>query len=90
MEKKQMVKLTENDLKKIIVETVNNLLNERSYDSYGNFDEKAHNDDLRIRLKEEVQNINESINGALSSLNNIAQMATDDEIKNRTRVIMNA
>ena len=77
-------------LRETIKEAIKNTLQESSYDVNGNFNDEQHNDDLKYRLKEEVHNFNESLNDTLISLNNIAQMATDDKIKNRTRVIINA
>ena len=56
----------------------------------GNFDAESHNADLREQLADEVRNFNESLNGTMVTLDRIAQSATDDEIKRRVRVILNA
>ena len=90
MAKKQLVRLTEKDLHKIIKESVIKALNEGSYDMNGNFNAEQHNADLKNSLKDELNNFNESLNDTLASLDRIAQMATDDKIKGRTRIIINA
>lgn len=77
-------------VEKIVNRAVKNILNESSYDSMGNFDAESHNADLRERLADEVRNFNESLNDTMETLDRIAQSATDDEIKRRVRVILNA
>ena len=77
-------------VERIVNRTVKNILNESSYDSMGNFDAESHNADLREQLADEVRNFNESLNDTMDTLDRIAQSATDDEIKRRVRVILNA
>lgn len=77
-------------VERIVNRAVKNILNESSYDSIGNFDEDSHNADLREQLADEVRNFNESLNDTMDTLDRIAQSATDDEIKRRVRVILNA
>ena len=77
-------------VERIVNRTVKNMLNESSYDSMGNFDAESHNADLREQLADEVRNFNESLNDTMETLDRIAQSATDDEIKRRVRVILNA
>ena len=77
-------------VERIVNRTVKNILNESSYDSMGNFDAESHNADLREQLVDEVRNFNESLNDTMDTLDRIAQSATDDEIKRRVRVILNA
>lgn len=77
-------------VEKIVNRAVKNILNESSYDSMGNFDAESHNADLREQLADEVRNFNESLNDTMDTLDRIAQSATDDEIKRRVRVILNA
>lgn len=90
MKKKQVIRLTESDLHNIIKESVKKALNEGSYDMNGNFDAEQHNADLKYRLKDELNNFNELLNNTLTSLDSIAQMATDEKIKGKTRIIINA
>ena len=87
---KRTVRLTESDLRNIISESVNKVLKEASYDANGNFDEEQHNLDLISDLNDEMRNVNNNINDALSSLNAISTMATNDRIKERARIVMNA
>lgn len=77
-------------VERIVNRAVKNILNESSYDSMGNFDAESHNADLREQLADEVRNFNESLNDTMATLDRIAQSATDDEIKRRVRVILNA
>jgi hypothetical protein len=77
-------------VERIVNRAVKNILNESSYDSMGNFDAESHNADLREQLADEVRNFNESLNDTMDTLDRIAQSATDDEIKRRVRVILNA
>lgn len=77
-------------VERIVNRAVKNFLNESSYDSMGNFDAESHNADLREQLADEVRNFNESLNDTMATLDRIAQSATDDEIKRRVRVILNA
>lgn len=77
-------------VERIVNRAVKNILNESSYDSIGNFDAESHNADLREQLADEVRNFNESLNDTMDTLDRIAQSATDDEIKRRVRVILNA
>lgn len=77
-------------VERIVNRAVKNILNESSYDSMGNFDTESHNADLREQLADEVRNFNESLNDTMDTLDRIAQSATDDEIKRRVRVILNA
>ena len=87
---KKTIRLTESDLHRVIKESVKKMLEESSYDSNGNFDPESHNNELRERLADEIGNFNEAMNDALTTLDRIAQMATDDEIKRRARVVINA
>lgn len=77
-------------VERIVNRAVKNILNESSYDSMGNFDAESHNADLREQLADEVRNFNESLNDTMDTLDRIAQSATDDEIKRRVRIILNA
>lgn len=77
-------------VERIVNRAVKNILNESSYDAMGNFDAESHNADLREQLADEVRNFNESLNDTMETLDRIAQSATDDEIKRRVRVILNA
>lgn len=77
-------------VERVVNRTVKKFLNESSYDSMGNFDAESHNADLREQLADEVRNFNESLNDTMDTLDRIAQSATDDEIKRRVRVILNA
>jgi len=87
---KKTIRLSETDLHRVIKESVKKMLEESSYDSNGNFDPESHNNELRERLADEIGNFNEAMNDALTTLDRIAQMATDDEIKRRARVVINA
>ena len=68
---KKRIRLTENDLHRVIKESVKKVLKEASYDANGNFDEEQHNLDLISDLNDEMRNVNNNINDALSSLNAI-------------------
>lgn len=87
---KKTIKLTEGELQKIVKESVKNVLSEGSYDMNHNFDETSHNEELKEKLKNEVLKINGAINNAIVTLDRIAQQATDEEINNRARNIINA
>lgn len=87
---KKTIRLSESDLHRVIKESVKKMLEESSYDSNGNFDPESHNNELRERLTDEIGNFNEAMNDALTTLDRIAQMATDDEIQRRARVVINA
>ena len=82
--------INETLLRETIQKAIKKSLNEGSYDMNGNFDAEQHNADLKYRLKDELNNFNESLNDTLTSLDRIAQMATDEKIKGRTRIIINA
>lgn len=88
--KRKLIKISESDIHNIIKNTVSKILRESSYDANGNFDEKSHNNDLKMRLTDEIMNVNQSINDALTSLDNIAQMSTDEYIKRVARTVINA
>lgn len=87
---KKTIKLTEGELQKIVKESVKNVLSEGSYDMNHNFDADSHNQELKESLKNEVLKINGAINNAIVTLDRIAQQATDKEINNRARNIINA
>lgn len=87
---KQRIRLTEGQLNRMIKESVRQVLKESSYDINGNFDEEQHNSDLMSDFSDEIKNINNNINSALRSLSAIENMATNDRISKRARVVINA
>ena len=87
---KKLIRLTESDLHRIVKESVNKVMKESSYDSMGNFDPESHNNDLRARLTDEIGNFHEDMNNTMTTLDRIAQLSTDEEIKRRVRVVINA
>lgn len=88
--KKQAIKINESQLAQIVRESVKNVLKESSYDNLGNFDATSHNNELRDRLKQEVEKIDKFHSDTLFALSHIQTSTTDNEISERARIIINA
>ena len=86
---KKTIRLTESDLHNIIKKQVNRVLKEASYDTNGNFNAESHNLDLRNRFKEIIVSLLQNMDNTVSLLSHIQGSATDENLKNMVRIIIN-
>lgn len=88
---KKLIRLTENDLHRIVKQSVNKILKESSYDSMGNFNKESNNSDVRERLTDEITKISQEMSRSMSTIDGVAKRAVgDEEITNRARIVINA
>lgn len=83
-----MMKINEKGLKSIIAESLKKVLNEASYDANGNFDAESHNSDLKDKFKSVLETLEQSISDALSELSYIQNATTDENIRNKARIVL--
>lgn len=87
--KNKLIRLTEGDLHRIIKESVNKMLKEASYDANGNFNAESHNLDLKNRFKSIIISLLENMNNTVILLSHIEGSATDENLKNMARIVIN-
>jgi hypothetical protein len=86
---KQRIRLTENELKQIVTESVKKVLDEASYDKNGNFDAESHNSDLKDRFKSVLETLVQSMEHAINDLSFIQSSTTDENISRKARIVIN-
>ena len=86
---KNKIRITENELKQIVSESVKKVLKEGSYDKNGNFDAESHNSDLRDKFVSVVETLTQSMEYAINELSYIQTSTTDENVSNKARIIIN-
>ena len=79
--------IKEDSLKKIILESIERVLNESSYDRLGNFNSESHNADIINGVVESVSVLLRSMDKSIFNVANNKIAATDDELKNRLFIL---
>lgn len=87
--KQNKIKITENELKQIVAESVKKVLDEASYDKNGNFDAESHNSDLKDRFASVLEKLVQSMDYAINQLSNIQTSTTDENISEKARIVIN-
>ena len=87
--KKNRIKITENELKQIVAESVKKVLDEASYDKNGNFDAESHNSDLKDRFASVLEKLVQSMEYAINELSYIQTSITDENISKKARIVIN-
>lgn len=76
--KKQTIQLNENQLSKIIKESVKSILKEGSYDQDGNFDKTGHQDELEELFNYALKNVSNSLGRFEETLSYIRNSDMED------------
>lgn len=79
--------IKEDSLKKIILESIESVLKESSYDRLGNFNSESHNTDIINGVVESVSVLLRSMDKSIFNVANNKIAATDDELKNRLFIL---
>lgn len=79
--------IKEDSLKKIILESIESVLKESSYDRLGNFNSESHNADIINGVVESISVLLRSIDKSIFNVGNNKIAATDDELKNRLFIL---
>ncbi len=87
--KNNRIKITENELKQIVAESVKKVLDEASYDKNGNFDAESHNSDLKDRFASVLEKLVQSMEYAINELSYIQTSTTDENISKKARIVIN-
>ena len=79
--------IKEDSLKKIILESIERVLNETSYDRLGNFNSESHNVDIINGVVKNISVLLRSIDKSIFNVGNNKIATTDDELKNRLFIL---
>lgn len=79
------VKVTESQLRQIVSETINNMLNEGAYDKNGNYDPQGHLVDIKRNLIATTDRMTEFMDGVIMSYDRLSKesKSADEELSKK-------